>query len=264
MQVYLGNQKINRLYSGDKEMINPTTEASINFFIAEYLVVAEGGLGTGPNGFGAAAGGGGGGLLSGSMEFSYGTTYYVEVDTGGGDTAFRGMTAVAGGNGNNNGIGGAGGSGGGAAGGIFGASSFVAGQGNAGGGCNAANDAGGGGGGAGGAGGFGALNPGGGGQGKQSAITGTLTWYSGGGAGGDFSLGNWYYGGNGDGAAPNYGGGQRANPDVPAGEGICVIRYKGPQKATGGTITTDGDYIIHTFTKNIYVEQPFTTYPKAG
>jgi hypothetical protein len=32
------------------------------------------------------------------------------------------------------------------------------------------------------------------------------------------------------------------------GSGIVIIRYAGPQKATGGTITTNNSYTIHTFT----------------
>jgi hypothetical protein len=31
------------------------------------------------------------------------------------------------------------------------------------------------------------------------------------------------------------------------GNGIAIIRYLGPQKGRGGVVTTDGDYIIHTF-----------------
>jgi hypothetical protein len=32
------------------------------------------------------------------------------------------------------------------------------------------------------------------------------------------------------------------------GSGIVVLRYSGSAKATGGTITTDGGFTVHTFT----------------
>jgi hypothetical protein len=31
------------------------------------------------------------------------------------------------------------------------------------------------------------------------------------------------------------------------GSGIVIIRYQGPQRGTGGTVTTFGNYTIHTF-----------------
>jgi hypothetical protein len=271
MNVYFGNKKINRVYSGDKELIVPTTEASINIFPAEYLLIAEGGTGgsrtdTGIDGLG---GGGAGGLLSGSLNFVYGTTYNVVIDTGGGNSTFRGLTAIAGGNG------GAaarsatsGGSGGGAAGGILTGAAGTVGQGNKGGNCGGSNVGGGGGGGAATAGGDGGFDAGGGGDGKASAISGVLTYYAGGGGGGYRSLG-WNYQPNGlGGGGSSYGGGSRANAEtfLPAGKGICIVRYRAPQKATGGTITTDGDYIIHTFNwpNTLGVNQPFAVFPKGG
>jgi hypothetical protein len=32
------------------------------------------------------------------------------------------------------------------------------------------------------------------------------------------------------------------------GSGIVIVRYAGPPRATGGTITQSGGYTIHTFT----------------
>ena len=32
------------------------------------------------------------------------------------------------------------------------------------------------------------------------------------------------------------------------GSGIVILRYPGPQRGTGGTITSAGGYTIHTFT----------------
>jgi hypothetical protein len=273
MNVYFGNKKINRVYSGDKELIVPTTEASLNTFTAEYLLIAEGGTGASSGGFTGRGGGGAGGLLSGSLSFTFGTTYNVVVDTGGGNSTFRGLTASAGGRGGNTDslTGLSGGSGGGYAGGIrLTGGTGVAGQGFAGGGCGASNDAGGGGGGADGAGGFGSGNPGGGGAGKASAISGVLTYYAGGGGGGrsPFAVPR-DFGDNGlGGGNSSYGGGSQASGTgaKPAGKGVCIVRYRAPQKATGGTITTDGDYIIHTFNwpNAVGVNQPFAVFPKGG
>lgn len=272
MNVYFGNKKINRVYSGDKETIVPTTEASINFFVAEYLLIAEGGTGGSQTDTGIAGlgGGGAGGLLSGSLNFTYGISYPVVIDDGDGDSTFRGLTASNGGDGGEqaNSPGGSGGSGGGAAGGVYlNGGSGVSGQGFAGGGCGGSNIGGGGGGGANGPGGFGGLGPGSGGDGKASAISGVLTYYAGGGGGGYNSGTGWFYEPNGlGGGNSSYGGGSRANAgsDLPAGKGVCIVRYKGPQKATGGTITTDGEYIIHTFNwpNAVGVTQQFAVNPK--
>jgi hypothetical protein len=263
MIVYLGNQKINQLYSGDKEVLAPTNEESINFFTAEYLLVAQGGTGgfntdTGIRGNG---GGGAGGLLSGSMNFTYGETYNIVIDDGDGDSTFAGMTASAGGRGGTagQGQGGSGGSGGGSAAGVFTGGAGTVGQGFKGGDCSSASDGGGGGGGANepGAGG----NSGAGGFGKQSSISGTLDWYAGGGSGGFRSGGGtWFYGQQASGStAASYGGGSRANVGsaLPAGEGVCYIRYRGPQKAEGGFTYADGDFIVHRFNTSLNTQQPF-------
>jgi hypothetical protein len=34
------------------------------------------------------------------------------------------------------------------------------------------------------------------------------------------------------------------------GSGVVVIRYFGPQRATGGTVTFNGGYTYHTFTSS--------------
>lgn len=247
MKVYFGNKKIGRIYSGDKEIVTPTTEASLNQFETEYLLVAAGGEGQDSQGSFGRGGGGAGGLLSGSAFFSYSQNYPVSVISQG-NSSLLGLTAIRGGNANR----GTGGSGAGAAGGILSGGLGTPGQGNNGGGCTGANTGGGGGGGAGQVGETAGIGGGAGGDGLQSAITGTLTWYAGGGGGAYQSLGTWTAAANGQGGGgSHYGGGTAGASDGDAetpGPGICVIRYRGPQKATGGTITTDGDYVIHTFT----------------
>lgn len=119
-----------------------------------------------------------------------------------------------------------------------------------------------------------------GGDGIPSVITGTLTYYGGGGGGSRYingvsssATGGLGGGGNGayyfdlfghpQGAAtnglPNTGGGGGAgvykngflNANEFGGSGIVVVRYKTSEMTAtslNGTITTDGDYTIHTFT----------------
>jgi hypothetical protein len=132
----------------------------------------------------------------------------------------------------------------------------------------------GGGGGAGGIGSNGVANStgGNGGIGKSSSISGALVYYAGGGAGGSSqgATGGGGLGGGGDRGAPgsgdgngnngfsgiaNTGGGgggaSAGNTTVSGGtggSGIVIIKYPGPQKATGGTITSVNGYTIHTFT----------------
>lgn len=107
----------------------------------------------------------------------------------------------------------------------------------------------------------------GGGPGIPSSISGTLTYYGGGGGAGD-DIGNGYtLGGIGGGAngsnttgkapsgTPNTGGGGGGNGadggssrGGDGGSGIVIIRYPGPQKAVGGTVSSANGYTIHTFT----------------
>jgi len=205
--------------------------------------------------------------------------------TSGSNSSFASLTSIGGGGGagNNSGNGLNGGSGGGGSSvnsGVGG--SGTAGQGNPGGSNNSQSlsHGGGGGGGAGATGGTGTTSQGGdGGIGLTSSITGTSTYYAGGGGGGTY-----YYapsGGNGPagtgglgggGAGGRYsgapatgtpgstnlggGGGGGAGFDTPTisynggngGSGFVVVRYLGPQRASGGAISISGGYTIHTFT----------------
>ena len=206
------------------------------------------------------------------------------TNTSGGNSVFGALTSIGGGRGYSGSdtftprtseVGGSGGGGGYYSGGLnpkgSGTSSAgTAGQGFAGGDGAAISEWGGGGGG-------GAGGPGGaqvannslrtGGPGLGFNISGTLQYYGGGGGGGchssGFSLGGIGGGGNGgDGSAyaptagtTNTGGGgggggyYQVGPGGGAGgSGIVIVRYQGPQKAIGGTVTSVGGYTIHTFT----------------
>lgn len=108
-----------------------------------------------------------------------------------------------------------------------------------------------------------------GGHGIYSNITGNMACYAAGGAGG-FDAVNGYssilpFTENGtvkkltqtneDSCASNTGhGGNGANHNNwnsgAGGSGIVVVRYLGPQRATGGTVTKSGNYTIHTFTSS--------------
>lgn len=260
----------------------------------EYLVVAGGASG-GSNG----GGGGAGGLLSGSISISAGVSLAATVGGGGAaqttyqnqgndgsDSSLIGTgvsyTSNGGGGGasNNSYDGRDGGSGGGggtqynAAG--TGGSGTV-GQGNDGGDIGSTGHpyVGAGGGGAGQAGEDGAHDsPGNGGDGKQSGITGTLTYYAGGG-GGTAGTGVGYTGDGGDGGqggggdslaynddglpgTANTGGGGGASGDGrdsgAGGSGIVILRmlssnYSGT--TTGSpTVSTDGSYKVVKFTSS--------------
>ena len=133
-----------------------------------------------------------------------------------------------------------------------------------------------GGGGAGGVGGTGGIVNGGfGGPGLPFSISGTTQYYGGGGGGTNltnvltYGIGGIGGGGTGgvspsphnsplrystNGSANTGGGGggylYSGNGGGSGGSGIVIIRYKGPQKATGGTITTVGTETVHTFTSS--------------
>jgi hypothetical protein len=240
-------------------------------YSVEYLLVAGGG--GGGSSFGG--GGGAGGYLTGTPTFNVGTAYSIVIGAGGGaiangsNTTGFSATAIgggAGGSGNSTtGPGAAGGSGGGSTGNSTGtigalntnAGAGTAGQGNRGGygSRTAGSDSGGGGGGAGAVG---------------NNNTGSAT--ASGGAGLNWlSLGTFYAGGGGAGSSAggtggggaggvsggtagtaNTGGGGGASQSSGAGgaggSGIVIIRYSGPQKGTGGTVTSAGGYTYHTFT----------------
>jgi len=204
------------------------------------------------------------------------------------NSLFGKLTAVGGGAGGQGwgaNPGSSGGSGGGGAGydgvstqNYVGGGGFTPGQGFSGGrgkGISGNRGAGGGGGGAGGPGGeatnFGAGN---GGRGIPFNISGVMRYYGGGGGGGDYGSsggGNGGVGGGGtqsggnsssqtatNGAANTGGGGggsRSATPDSwnggNGGSGVVIVRYRGPQKATGGnTITSTNGYTVHIFTSS--------------
>jgi hypothetical protein len=200
----------------------------------------------------------------------------------GGNSVFGSLTAIGGGGGGGGDFegtnaGATGGSGGGAGGdGTYGPTIFsagTAGQGFAGGARNGTtrrSAAGGGGaGGAGSSGTPGANNTGTGGAGGPGLgfnISGTFTYYAGGGGGGaslNFSSGvvnsSGGIGGGGAGGGATGpsngtantggggGGGFGSNAGA-GGSGIVIVRYPGPQKAIGGTVTSVGGHTIHTFT----------------
>ena len=117
-----------------------------------------------------------------------------------------------------------------------------------------------------------------GGNGLQYSISGTATYYAGGGGAGSNidgtggpgagagGLGGGGTGGvtwsaspngaagNGSPGTPNTGGGGGGGTTADSGvggaggSGIVIVRYRGPQKATGGTITSVDGYTIHSFT----------------
>jgi hypothetical protein len=207
-----------------------------------------------------------------------GKTYSVSNTAGnsGENSVFGSLTATGGGGGGNRDTneagknGGSGGGGGGSesvntAGTGTSGQGFAGGSGRPGGG----NSAGGGGGGAGGA---GEASPssglgGNGGPGLGFNISGTFTYYGGGGGGGSHTgRSSGGIGGGGAGSengptynavsgTPNTGGGGGGGGGAAGGQfggnggsGIVIVRYPGPQRAIGGTVTSSGGYTIHTFT----------------
>ena len=208
-----------------------------------------------------------------------GKVYVVSNTAGdnGGNSVFGSLTAIGGGGGGNRDSsevgknGGSGGGGGGAEGGVNGAGTGTSGQGFAGG-TGRGGGGGSAGGGGGGAGEVGQSSPstglgGNGGNGLGFNISGTFTYYGGGGGGGGHqgrSSGGIGGGGAGSENGPTYnavagttntgggggggggaGGGQFGGN---GGSGIVIVRYPGPQKAIGGTITSINGDTIHTFT----------------
>ena len=107
-----------------------------------------------------------------------------------------------------------------------------------------------------------------GGTGFLTSITGTPSYFAGGGGGGGFgpfgatAAGTGGLGGGGSGSLESSGTDGSANTGGGAGgsggnyfsigkrggSGIVIIRYSGPQIATGGTVTSFGGDTIHTFT----------------
>ena len=202
------------------------------------------------------------------------------VGTNGGNSVFGSLTAIGGGVGASYSVrtsGVSGGSGGGSWGSLNFASG-TAGQGNAGGGGypigSYYTETAGGGGGAGSSGvdgGTSSNQPGAGGLGLLFNISGSVQFYAAGGGAGANRLGGSALGGSGIGgnggttsslagvagvSNTGSGGGGAAYNGFPGssadggagGSGIVIVRYPGPQKAIGGTVTSSGGYTIHTFT----------------
>lgn len=265
MIVYLGNKKINNLYSGDKEVINPTTIAQTNNKLdIDYLIVAGGGGGGQGGGGGAArfqgtgGGGGAGGVITGSATL-FPNVYPVIVGDGGekgigankgrnGETSsFLSLSPLGGGGGGSagdrnipncaigSGSNGASGGGGGSWTNFWGCPTTY-GSGTVGQGYD------------------GDVSGGGGSAGPASGNTGgnginwlnLVTYAEGGNSAGatKTTLGSGGVGGN---YFPNSPGAADGN------EGVVLIRYQATSSiATGGTITSDGGYIYHFFPLGSY------------
>jgi hypothetical protein len=214
-------------------------------------------------------GGGAGGFILSTLPLTTGT-YNVFVgagvaDTSGQTSSLATFVALGGGLGGLNASAGSNGASGGG-GGANGSTSFAGGTGSVGQGSNGGSSSQFGGGGGGGAGEIGQTAPnsntgGNGGSGLASSIAGTTTYYAGGGGGGlqnnigatTTGLGGRGGGGSGSVGTPqpgqsNTGGGAGGGTSAAGGSGIIIIRYSGPQIATGGTVTSFGGDTIHTFT----------------
>ena len=241
------------------------TVSPIGNYSVNYLVVAGGGSG------GASSGGGGGagGVLAASASLTSGTAYTVTVGAGGAGATSPSngnngnassisalVTTVAGGGGGSQSLtGNSGGSGGGGGGVVTAAGGTgTSGQGYSGG--TGSGSTGGGGGGAGAVGTNGSGSTGGnGGNGILSSISGSSVYYGGGGGGNASGTGGSGGGGSwGVSGSANTGGGGGAwngtGNSGSGGSGIVIISYLGPQRGTGGTVTSSGGYTIHTFTSS--------------
>lgn len=252
----------------------------------QVLVVAGGGGsgGGGNSGYQGGGGGGGGVVYHPNFSITPGTAYTVTVGAGGtagvqtGDSGFRGgdggnsvfstLTAVGGGggggnaqaNGNNGGSGGGGnlysGTGGTSTQTSFSGAFVYGNSGGSGQGNYNGGGAGGGGGGAGSAGGSasGTGVGGAGGQGIGFDLSGSTVYYGGGGAAqGGAGNGIAIFGATAANTAGSSntgagGGGRISVAGMAGGSGIVIVRYPGPQRATGGTVTRVGNDTVHTFT----------------
>jgi hypothetical protein len=269
----------------DGLFINLDASESIYLTEVEVLVVGGGGGGAGRHG---GAGGGGGVVYTTSFPVTPGVGIGATIGQGGttsintagngGDSYFGSIRARGGsrgrtyGPGDSESQGGSGGGGSGSSPDARAGNPGTDGQGYRGGRGSEDTEASGGGGGAGGPG-LDAVgkNGGDGGPGLVFAISGRMKGYGGGGGG--CASGSTLYGrpgraihGGGQGSIPGDGlvrngtngtggggGGQRtinsSSVGGTGGSGIVIVRYPGPQKATGGnTIETVGGYTIHTFT----------------
>jgi len=224
---------------------------------ADMLLVGGGGAGgSGASGYSGGGGGAGGMVYTTGNQFNVisGETYTVTIGAGGGTggnstlvNANYTITAYGGGRGSNGGggTGGSGGSGGGAPGGgsfTNGGSSVQVSSVGYGNGHNGANSNGG----YAGAGG-GAAGPGGrGGSGDPYQDGGPgIAWLN----GTTYSKGGHHDGRPGAAAANTGNGGSHAGGTAySGGSGVFIIRYAGPQRGSGGTVTSVDGYTYHTFT----------------
>lgn len=243
-KMFLGDVQVIKNYLGDNPIVSATILAP---YQVEYLVYAAGGAGGNRIGTDSGGGGGAGGLLSGSFLVNPNETYQVAVGfpttTNGQDSYLTGSNVYIytfgggkGGNGGNqNGSNGGSGGGGGASTGLGGTG--VSGQGFAGRNSGGSPD-GGGGGGAAGSGTGDTIN---GGPGRTSSISGISRTYCEGGRAESADAGNNVSGSGGRGGMIGFETGTLGGP------GQVIIRYPGPKKGNGGVVTTDGSFIIHTF-----------------
>ena len=278
--------------TGSPEWYSTGTSAWVNFadgapYSVNFLVVAGGGGAGNPDGGGGAGGfrtsagpSGGGASAESPITVNSGSAYTVTVGAGGNGATYpnagtqgsnssfgASIVSTGGGFGPHGGPAGNGGCGGGGGYGSAGGSG-TAGQGYGGGSGTAAGAYPGGGGGGAGAVGTNSPDPstpGNGGNGVQSSINGTATYYAGGGGGGSRSA-NGSTGGLGGGAPGTGGGGSTSGTantggggggggysggvSGAGGSGIVIISYPGAQRGTGGTVTSSGGNTIHTFTSS--------------
>lgn len=244
------------------------TSTSASSPTVQALVVAGGGGGS------VYGGGGGGGYQYNNSLMVSTQTYIVTVGVGGGGvygnitsgnpSSFSTITANGGGHGVLGYVGGVeanGGCGGGGSGSGFSTIGGTGSQGGNGGNAFSSGSAPGGGGGAGGNGGDGQTGSigGNGGNGIANSISGTSVTYAGGGGSNGTVVGTGGTGGGGAGGRSSnavsgtngLGGGGGGGYSGGGGSGIVIIRYTtGSMTATGGTITTNGGYTIHTFTSS--------------
>lgn len=281
--VGLGNEYLDPSASLDVgQWINiSSTNINLEEVVVNYGVIAGGGGGGGSNGTDAGGGGGAGGIDEGYIPLGIGT-YAVTVGAGGAGAAAGAsgsdgsnssiaalVVATGGGGGGQHGAngrkGGSGGGGGGNPGAPGQGGNGLAGQGFDGGRGDAASNGGGGGGGYSAVGGNASATAvgGNGGAGGVVNVPGAGATYGGGGGGGNGGLGG-EGGGAAGGAAGNPGANATANTGGGGGGGatgtqaggnggsgrVIITYLTGTVTATGGTITTNAGYTIHTFTSN--------------
>ena len=252
-------------------------EAAASFF--EYLIVGGGGAGGYGNSNEGGGGGGAGGYLTGTLSSTSGITYTITVGAGGtgvnsmsspggngGTSSIQGqgittVTALGGGGGGGCGTSGATGASGGGGSGCGtdrDGASGTAGLGNSGGkgrwiNNSPGNGNGGGGGGSSSAGARGQDRNrgtlGGGGAGTSNDISINSVTYSAGGDGGPGGPNRTFTATNETGNTGNGGNGGTNRIGGNGAKGIVIIRYLGNPIATGGTITQNGGYTIHSFTE---------------